>query len=218
MEPTRVRQLIDTAIEGRWLLRHPFYQRWEAGELAPDELGRYAEQYRTIEGALPSILSSIVDGLPPGSARHFVAENLNDEISRPAPHVELFEDFAEAVGARRDVAPTDATSEVVHCQLGAADRSPAAGLAALAAYEIQAADIAVSKAEGLRRHYGMAPAGVRFWDVHAETERLHAGWTTMVLGDLVGDEAVVLAAASSAASAWWEFLTDREVERVRLAT
>jgi pyrroloquinoline-quinone synthase len=217
MEASRIRQLLNTAVEGRWLLRHPFYQRWEAGELTPDELGRYAEQYRTIEGALPSILSSIVDALPEGPARHLVEENLNDEMGRPAPHIALFEDFAESVGARRDVAPTDATSAVVSCQLGAVRQSPAAGLAALAAYEVQAADIAASKAEGLRRHYGMPLPAVHFWDVHAETEAVHAGWTTIALGDLVTEETEVLAAASSAASAWWEFLTDREAEGGRLA-
>ena len=44
----------------------------------------------------------------------------------------------------------------------------------VAAYEVQAADIAATKADGLRRHYGVDPQGTRFWDVHAGQEVEHA--------------------------------------------
>jgi pyrroloquinoline quinone (PQQ) biosynthesis protein C len=92
-------------------------------------------------------------------------------------------------------------------------RGPAAGLAALAAYEVQATDVAASKAEGLRRHYGTAGDGCRFWDVHAAIESSHADWTQMALSDMSVSEMEVVDAATSAAQAWWEFLTDRESER-----
>lgn len=34
------------SLADRQLLEHPFYRRWEAGELSREELTRYAEQYR----------------------------------------------------------------------------------------------------------------------------------------------------------------------------
>src|SRR6202030_937133 len=34
------------------VLEHPFYERWSAGELSADELGRYAGEYRHAVSAL----------------------------------------------------------------------------------------------------------------------------------------------------------------------
>jgi pyrroloquinoline quinone (PQQ) biosynthesis protein C len=44
--------------EGR-LLGHPFYQRWQEGELAVPELTAYAEQYRHFERRRSAIPSSM---------------------------------------------------------------------------------------------------------------------------------------------------------------
>ena len=44
-----VTALLDQALEGRRLLDHPFYRRWENGELIEGELQHYAEQYRFFE-------------------------------------------------------------------------------------------------------------------------------------------------------------------------
>ena len=80
----------------------------------------------------------------------------------------------------------------------------------VAAYEVQAADIAASKAAGLRRHYGMDAQGTRFWDVHTSQEVAHADWSIDALAALGADPAVVRAAARVAADAWWDFLSERE--------
>ena len=53
-------------LEGRDLLSHPFYQRWQAGELAPEELAEYAVHYRAFEAALPVVLTAVVDQLRDG--------------------------------------------------------------------------------------------------------------------------------------------------------
>ena len=58
---------------------------------------------------------------------------------------------------------------------------PAAALAGLAAYETQASAIASSKAEGLRRWYGVGQAGTEFWDVHAQMDADHGAWATEAL-------------------------------------
>jgi pyrroloquinoline quinone (PQQ) biosynthesis protein C len=92
----------------------------------------------------------------------------------------------------------------------ASSTDPAAALAMVAAYEVQAADIAASKADGLRRHYAMDAEGTAFWDVHATQEVAHADWSIDALASLDADPAAVRAAARIAADAWWDFLSERE--------
>ena len=211
METAQIRDALADALSGRHLLTHPFYRRWEDGTLADGELAAYAEQYRLIEQALPVTLSAIAAGLPDGQARALVEANLADELGVPAPHAALFESFAQAAGAgprgQRRPPPRRRSWRAVRA---ASSTDPVAALAMVAAYEVQAADIAASKADGLRRHYGMDAAGTRFWDVHATQEVAHADWSIDALAALDADPAVVRAAARIAADAWWDFLSERE--------
>jgi len=210
MHIERIQMALADALDGRELLTHPFYRRWEAGALAQGELAAYAEQYRLIERALPTTLSDIVAGLPQGPARSLVESNLADELGVPAPHSVLFESFAQAAGAASEAEPTPATSALLTYVRQASASDPVAALAMVAAYEVQAADIAASKADGLRRHYGMDAQGTRFWDVHSSQEVAHADWSVEALAALETDPAVVRAAAQVAADAWWDFLSERE--------
>jgi pyrroloquinoline-quinone synthase len=210
MHTAHIQEALVEALTGRQLLTHPFYRRWEAGTLADGELAAYAEQYRHLEGELPLTLAAIADKLPAGRARTLVEANLADELGEPAPHAVLFESFARAAGAREDVSPTKATAALLSAIRSAAGRDPVAALSMVAAYEVQAADIAASKADGLRRHYGLDAEGTRFWDVHTTQEVAHAGWSTEALAVVDADAAVVHESARVAAEAWWDFLTERE--------
>jgi pyrroloquinoline quinone (PQQ) biosynthesis protein C len=210
MHTERIRDALAEALAGRHLLTHPFYRRWEAGSLAEGELAAYAEQYRLIERALPATLNDIAAGLPDGRARDLVESNLADELGVPAAHTALFESFAQAAGAASEAEPTPATSALLGAVRQASLVGPVNALAMVAAYEVQASDIAASKAEGLRHHYGMDAQGTRFWDVHTSQEAAHADWSIEALADLEADPAVVRAAAQVAADAWWDFLTERE--------
>jgi pyrroloquinoline quinone (PQQ) biosynthesis protein C len=210
MHPDQAHDVIADALTGRRLLEHPFYQRWEVGGLTEGELGAYAEQYRHIERALPTVLRALAEQLPAGAARDLVSANLADEEAVPEPHVVLFESFADAVGARPDVAPTAATTALVELEVSAARTDPVAALAMIAAYEVQAGAIATSKSAGLAEHYGVDGSGTRFWDVHAAMETDHATWSLDALALLTDDEAHLSAAAGAAAQAWWSFLDERE--------
>jgi pyrroloquinoline quinone (PQQ) biosynthesis protein C len=210
MHTAHIQEALVDALTGRQLLTHPFYRRWEAGTLADGELAAYAEQYRHLEGELPLTLAAIADKLPAGRARTLVEANLADELGEPAPHAVLFESFARAAGAQEDVAPTKATAALLSAIRSAAGRDPVAALSMVAAYEVQAADIAASKSDGLRRHYGLDAEGTRFWDVHTTQEVAHAGWSTEALAVVDADAAVVHESARVAAEAWWDFLTERE--------
>ena len=202
--------LIWAGIGGKRLLDHPFYRRWEAGALAGGELAAYAEQYRHIEAALPQVLRRVASNLPDGPARAAVHANLSDELGLPAPHLDLFDAFAAAAGARCGAPPAPATRSLTALQLSSAASDPVRGLGVLAAYETQAAAVAATKAAGLRRHYGIDGPGAAFWDVHADLEADHADWTASALAATAASPAQVTSAAADGARAWWQFLDERQ--------
>src|SRR2546423_1018580 len=87
---------IDEA-RARWnVLDHPFYRRWECGELTRDELAFYAGEYRHAVVALADAAAATGD-----------AEHAADE----AAHIELWDDFVAALGAPLDRRPTTETTD-----------------------------------------------------------------------------------------------------------
>jgi pyrroloquinoline quinone (PQQ) biosynthesis protein C len=131
----------------------------------------------------------------------------------PKAHVELFEEFASAVGARADAAPTPATKALVDLYGEAATSGAAQALAVIGTYEIQASEVARTKAVSLRAHYAMSQAGTDFWDVHAELETAHAQWTVQALADLGEPDETISRFAKASSDAWWAFLDEREEAR-----
>lgn len=213
MDTASITHALESALEGRRLLSHPFYRRWEAGQLTSAELAAYAEQYRHVEAALPTVLEAVASSLPDGPARRLTEANLAEERGTPVAHAELFETFADAVGASPARPAEPATAALVECQRRAAARGAISGLATLAAYELQAPEIASTKAAALRVHFGLDGVGTRFWDVHATMEADHARWLVEALGAVGGDAGAVeevAGAASESARAWWSFLDERE--------
>ena len=132
---------VEAALAGRRLLEHPFYRRWGAGEVTREELAGYASQYRHFESSLPGFLGTLVASLPEGPGRDLVAANLADELGDPLPHVELFERFAGALGARGS-APSPAMSHLLGVHDGLMAAGALHGLAGFLAYESQAAEVA----------------------------------------------------------------------------
>jgi pyrroloquinoline-quinone synthase len=206
---TELDKLLDDILSSRRLLSHPFYRRWEAGTLELFELASYAAQYRHFEAALPDVLEHVATALPEGRARKLVEANLHDERAVPESHLDLFDAFADAVGAP-DAEMTPATRALVELYTSLADLSPVAALSAVAAYEVQAPTVAASKADGLRLRYGIDDDGARFWDVHAGVDELHGAWMLEALGLVADGPDDVAGPATSASEAWWAFLDERE--------
>lgn len=209
MTPNQLHAELTAALADRRLLDHPFYRRWEAGTLQAGELGAYAAQYRYFEAALPGILRALLANLEPGAAADLVQRNLSDEESNPEAHVAVFAGFADAVGSGDDP-PSAATQRLLDIYTRLIESSAGEGLAALVAYEMQAPEIAASKADGLRRHYEIDAAGTRFWDIHATMDDDHARWGIEALVAMDAPSSTLIGAARSAADAWWAFLDDRE--------
>src|SRR5665213_3414787 len=204
---TRLRAVVATTLEGRTLLTHPFYRRWEAGELRIEELSEYTVHYRAFEAVLPTVLSAVVDRLMSEGefeAADMVARNLADELGCPEPHLALFDAFADALPAAAAPCPGPAAEALVATYLAMADESPVAAIAA-------------SKGDGLRRWYGMDDADTTFWDVHATMDADHGDWAVEALALLGADEGEVANASRRAADAWWALLDEREAEGLAVA-
>lgn len=207
-------EAVQAALAGRMLLSHPFYRRWEAGELEPTELASYGAQYLHFEQQLPQTLAALIEATAPGPARDALQANLDDELGDPVSHVALFETFLEAVEGSH-ATPTSATRSLVDLYARAIDRGPAYATGVIAAYEVQAAAISRSKGDGLRQWYGLDEVGTAFWDKHATLEIEHASW---LLGAATAlDEKPFLAGVAASRDAWWGFLDDRERRQPSMA-
>jgi pyrroloquinoline-quinone synthase len=212
--------MVTRALDGRALLTHPFYRRWETGTLQAGELGEYSVNYRPFEAALPAVLTAVVAQLHQQGeieAARLVEGNLADELGRPQPHLAMFDRFVEAVGGDSAGAPGPAADSLVGTYFDLVAEGPVAALAGLAAYETQASAIASSKADGLRRWYGTGADGTRFWDVHARMDADHGEWALEALDLMGADPAVVGDAARRAADAWWALLDERQAAAPRSA-
>jgi pyrroloquinoline-quinone synthase len=201
--------VLATVLADRRLLDHPFYRRWERGEVSTTELAAYAAQYRYFEGYLPIFLARLVAGLPKGSARDLLAANLADEEGDPIPHLELFESFATAVGATVESASA-ATSHLLGTYEQLLGQGPLAALAGFVAYESQSSDIAARKAEGLRRYHGLNDHEVSFWEHHAALDARHGEWAQGAMEQYTEDPLNLIPFVRQAANAWWAFLDERE--------
>lgn len=164
---------VKTLLSGRELLTHPFYQQWEAGELTTKDLAVYGSQYLHFERQLPLTLEKIARVMEPGPCRDEVKANLDDEIGNPTPHVELFQSFLDAVGSVPTL-PGPATHNLTSLYDHAPGVSVGYALGVVAAYEVQSAEIAISKAQGLRKWYGLNAHQTAFWDLHSTLEEDHA--------------------------------------------
>jgi pyrroloquinoline-quinone synthase len=202
---------VEALLSGRELLVHPYYERWEAGELTTKDLAAYGAQYLHFERQLPKTLEKIVQSMDPGPCREAVKDNLDDELGRPMPHVELLQSFLDAVGSV-PAPPTPATHNLTSLYAHAPRVGVGYAIGVVAAYEVQSAEIATSKAEGLRKWYGLNAEQTTFWDVHSTLETDHAKWLLMAAAAAPATE--VFEGIVASRDAWWDFLSEREASLV----
>jgi pyrroloquinoline-quinone synthase len=215
---------IDEARRRTNVLEHPFYQRWSAGELEDGELELYAGEYghavRALARASRLAAEQAAGGWAPihaaGLARHAAEEE---------SHVELWEQFARAVGIPADAQPRpedrrprragagseplSAGTESLGCsteplaQTHACARAWTAGedllerLAVLYTVEASQPAISTTKLEGLATHYGVPASspGAAYFTLHAKLDVEHARQARELIEELLPEDAGERAAA-----------------------
>ncbi|MDQ3938380.1 MAG: CADD family putative folate metabolism protein [Chloroflexota bacterium] len=206
---------IDQMIDERHLLKHPFYTKWASGTLPRAALQEYARQYYAFESSFPRYLSAIHSRTERPAVRQQLLDNLWDEEHGRENHAELWLRFAEGIGVARDDvqhAPrNDQTRALVdlYGSLSTAAPVPAA-VAAVYAYERQVPQVAGSKIDGLKRHYGITDdRTLRFFVIHGVLDVEHSQAERDMLAELAsdGDPEPIEDATARALDGWWDFLT-----------
>ena len=185
----------------RWnVLRHPFYRRWSAGELTPEELARYSGQYRHAVGAIATMSADAAVRAPE-------REELQRHAAEERGHVRLWEGFVEAAGGDCAARPTPETEDCVRAWN--ADGGLLETLGRLYAIESGQPEISRIKREGLMDRYGYSDGpGTAYFRVHATRDTEHANEVRALIDELAsdGDGDRMVAAAESALRANWRLL------------
>jgi pyrroloquinoline-quinone synthase len=222
-------QELDARIANYDLLCHPFYKAWAEGQLTREDLQQYARDYYHHVEAFPTYLAQLGIRLEDGELRRAVLANLSDErgledlFGEPGrAHAELWLDFAEGVGASRDLRghkPVPQMGELMaFFHWVASEGTPEEALAAFYAYESQVPRVAAEKARGLREMYGADERTRGYFDLHTTADVHHAQvWRQQISKRLEKNPQAAeqaLRAGERAAQALWRALDGIEAGRL----
>ena len=184
---------IDARVAQQHLLQHPFYQAWSRGELSMDALRDYAAQYYHHVAAFPTYLSAVHAQTDDTEVRRQILANLVDEEAGEPNHPELWLQFAESLGLKRDAVKRTPQWPATRALIASfreccGERGTGVGLAALYAYESQIPAVSEKKIEGLKEFYGFTnPEGYRYFSVHIEADREHAAMEAAQMAKVIGE-------------------------------
>jgi pyrroloquinoline-quinone synthase len=232
MNSTQFFEQLEASIARYDLLCHPFYKAWAAGELTRDDLREYARNYYHHVEAFPSYLAELAVRLDEGDLRRAVLANMCDEKGAgggygkdSVPHSELWLDFAEGMGARRDMrwhVPLAEVRELMrHFHDVASEGTPEEALAAFYVYESQVPRVAKEKERGLREMYGADDKTCGYFSLHATADIYHSNiWRKQLENRLAANPKAAQAAldtAESTARMLWQALDGIEAKRAAVA-
>jgi pyrroloquinoline-quinone synthase len=187
---------LDAVRARRNILEHPFYTRWERGELTREELSAYAGEYRH---AVVALAGAAAAAAPFAGEAHAREER---------EHVALWDAFAADLDADLDRAPTAETERCASAWTAAAD--PLEALAILYAIEAGQPEVSETKLRGLVEHYGFEERGegTAYFRLHATRDHEHAAESRELLERHAepADEDRLVAAAESALDGNWALL------------
>jgi pyrroloquinoline-quinone synthase len=214
---------LDTRIAMYDLLCHPFYKAWSAGGLTREDLREYARDYYHHVEAFPGCLAELGIRLDESELRQAVLANMADELGEEStPHSELWLDFVEAMGAKRDMrahVPLPKIGELTaFFHRVASEGAPEEALAAFYAYESQVPRVAKEKARGLQEMYGADERATAYFTLHATADVYHSQVWRRQLGKRLEANPqmaeAALAAGENAAKALWHALDGIEARRM----
>lgn len=169
---------IDSEIEKRSLLKHPFYQMWSEGKLAVDHLQGYSQEYFQLVKAVPTFVHNVASSniIADPSIRADIEGNMREE----AEHIEPWARFAGAMGvSSKDLfnySGAVKTNEAVERMAKVTSSSFEEAVAAMYAFEAELPKISRSKIDGLCKFYGMAGIkdALHYFEIHEEADVRHA--------------------------------------------
>jgi pyrroloquinoline-quinone synthase len=228
MNSAQFLEQLDLRIAKYDLLCHPFYKAWSAGELTHDDLREYACQYFQHVEAFPSYLAEFALRLDEGELRHAVLANMCDENGTGAEgvaHSELWLDFAEGMGADRDMCGRKLPAEIDHLvsyfHHVAGEGTSEEALAAFYAYESQVPRVAKEKARGLREMYRADDKTCGYFTLHATADIYHSNvWRKQLEKQIAANPETAESALNSAeksARMLWLALNGIEAARTACA-
>ncbi|MBL8007703.1 MAG: CADD family putative folate metabolism protein [Ignavibacteria bacterium] len=209
---------VNSVIEEKSLLKHPFYQKWNEGTLSKKELQEYAKQYYHFVKHFPRFVSCVHSNCDDVKTRKILLENLADEEGFKTgieDHPRLWINFAESLGlSEEEVKNAKPIREVEDMVDGMYEltRSPefTLGLASLYAYESQVPDISRTKIDGLKKFYGITEEkAIEFFTVHEVADVYHSKdeMDIMVNNNLsLEDQKRLINTVDESATLLWNFL------------
>jgi pyrroloquinoline-quinone synthase len=230
MNTTQFFEQLEASIARYDLLCHPFYRAWAAGELTRDDLREYAWQYYHHVEAFPCYLAELAVRLDESELRRAVLANMCDEKGAPGEsgqvaHSELWLDFAEGLGAQRDMrwhTPVAEVRELIrHFHYVAGEGTPEEALAAFYVYESQVPRVAKEKERGLREMYGADEKTCGYFTLHATADVYHSNvWRQQLEKRFEANPETAhaaLDAAENTAKMLWQALDGIEAARMTYA-
>ena len=232
MNTTQFFEQLEASIARYDLLSHPFYRAWAAGELTREDLREYARHYYHHVEAFPCYLAELALRLDEGELRRALLANMCDEKGaaggsgkdsgpHSGPHSELWLDFAEGMGARRDMRwhlPVAEVRELVrYFHRVASEGTPEQALAAFYVYESQVPRVAKEKEHGLRQMYGADDKTCGYFSLHATADIFHSNvWRNQLENRIAANPETAqstLDAAEKTAQLLWQALDGVEAAR-----
>ncbi len=175
------------------LLKHPFYQDWQAGKLSREALQLYAAQYYKHVEAFPKHLR-VLAARTEGPLQGLIRENLAEEESPTGQHPKLWRDFAAAVGVGED--------DITCCPALPGTKAVVQKFREICG---DRPEIATTKIDGLKSFYGVTqPEGLAYFEVHEEADKAHrAAWRGWLEEHASGDEEEILKTTNEVLDALW---------------
>ena len=173
-------QKIDRIIEGRSLLKHPFYQTWSDGKLTREALVGYSKEYYQLVKAVPIFMTQLMDHVPEHLYDEFDS-NQQEELS----HIKLWERFANGRGVSSEelngyeaLYTTNHAIAGMHSLMSSFRR----GSAAMYALEKEIPKISKIKLEGLAEFYGLTSEdATKYFKEHIEADVRHTrSWQNII--------------------------------------
>lgn len=203
---------VNEAVFKTAMLEHPFYQKWNRGELSIDTLQYYVKEYYHFEEIFPRCVALAYAKCDDLADRNVLFGNLADELSSPETHLDLWVKFANSLGVTSEEllshAPNKYTQELIDGYWEMSNKSYAAAVSAMYAYETQVPEVAKTKIETLKKHYNLSSeSALKFFQVHLSADEWHSEECAALinkLSDAEKEESVKC--ARQASELLWGFL------------